>query len=163
RDVADQLGPMASQYSDAARKLVHARAALRLLEAHATVNAEDFNLTDGTVDAARAAEAEALALREELRHSVREIGEALQRRLQLALGLRLADRGEYGAEPVSVERVGELVAWVNQAGDSYETQHAAMEAIAVLDRMLTLRDAAGETPLLSEALNAQKQALSAFV
>ena len=163
RQVAGQLAPIASQYAGASKKLLQARAALRLLDAGVAIPPEQFALPDASADSARAAEAEALATRAALRHSVHEVGGALNRRLQLALSLRLSDRGEFGANSVSPERVHELVSALNHASDDYEKREEAMNSLAVLDHVTVLKVSDGETPALSKALAEQKGIVNSFL
>jgi Zn-dependent protease with chaperone function len=163
QQVAEQLIPIASQYAEASRKRIQARAALRLLEARVPMRPEAFGLTETTVDAARTAEAESAATQDALRHSVHEVAAALNRRLQLGLSLRLADRGEYGTEPVSAERVQELVSSLNLAADHYAHQDEAMDSLAVLDQLVAQMVAGGETPVLSRALAAQTEIVNSFI
>jgi hypothetical protein len=163
RQVAGQLAPIASQYADASNKLLQARAALRLLGAGVAIPPEQYALTDASADSARSAKAEALATRATLRHSLHEVGEALTRRLQLALSLRLSERGEFGTNSVSPERVNELVSALNQASDDYEKREEAMNSLAVLDRVTALKVSGGETPALSKALAEQKGNVNSFL
>jgi Zn-dependent protease with chaperone function len=155
--VAEQLAPIAAQYAEASNKLVQARTALRLLQAGVFIQPAEFALTQATVESARAAEAELNSTRDGLRHSVREVGAALNRRLQLGLSLRLSDRGEYGVDAVSAEQAGQLVSSLNQAADDYAHQQELMDSVAVLDKINALKDARGETPPMSKALVAQNE------
>jgi hypothetical protein len=163
RQVAGQLAPIASQYADASKKLLQARAALRLLSAGVAIPPEQYALAEASADLARAAETEALATHDALRHSLHEVGEALTRRLQLALSLRLSDRGEFGMSSVSPERVNELVSALNQASDDYEKREEAMNSLTVLDRVTALKASGGETPALSKALAEQKGIVNLFL
>jgi Zn-dependent protease with chaperone function len=162
QQIAGQLAPMTGQYEEASLELLQARAALRLLEAGAPIQPEAFGLAEATVPSAQAAESEATDTRAALRHSLREISTALSRRLQLALAIRLSDKGESGPNFVPPERVHELVAEVNRAADDYAKQEQAGEALAVFDRVAAMKSE-GETPALSRALEAQKQMMHSLV
>jgi hypothetical protein len=163
RQVAEQVAPIAEQFQEASHKRVQARAALRLLEARVPIKAGDFVLAEATIEAARSAETEATATLESLRRSLHEVAAALTRRLQLGLSLRLADRGEYGNESFSPERIHELVTLLNQSAGEFARQLEILEAIAVLDKIVAKKNSDGETPVLSRALAAQNQVVNAFI
>jgi Zn-dependent protease with chaperone function len=156
QQITGQLAPMAEQYKEVSLKLLNARAALRLLEAGVPIQPDAFGLADATATAAQVAETEAAAAREALRHSLREISTALDRRIQLALAIRLSDKGESGPNFVPPERVQELVSELNQAADDYAKHEQALEALAVFNRIATMKSE-GETPALSRAFEAQKR------
>lgn len=155
-----QLVPMAEQYNDISMNLVNARAALRLLQAGVVIQPDAFGLVEATAQSAQAAETEAIASRDALRHSLREISTALNRRMQLALAIRLSDKGESGANYVPPERVHELVTGLNQLADLYAKRRETAGALAVFDRIAAVAKAEGESPVLSRALEAQKQIIS---
>ena len=163
QQVAGQLAPVASQYTDASQKLIKARAALRLLDASVSIQPEVFGLASATAESARAAEAEAAATRDALRHSLREVATALNRRMQLALSIRLSASGESGANSISPERVQELVTALNQAADDYAKHYETMDALAVFDQVAAIKKSAGETPALSQALEVQKKTVNSFI
>jgi Zn-dependent protease with chaperone function len=157
--VAAQLTPMAKQYEEAAMKLIEVRTALRLLDAGFSVRPESFGLAIATIQSVQAAEIEAAATCDNLRSSLREIATALNRRMQLALSIRLSDKGESGADFVSPERVSELLSFLNQAADDYSKRRELADALAVLDRLETVAKVEGEAPALSKALENQKHAV----
>jgi Zn-dependent protease with chaperone function len=161
--IAGQVAPMAEQFTDASRKLIQARAARRLLDAGVPIQADAFGLADATVDSAQAAEAEAAAARDGLRHSLHEVAAALNRRMQLALAVGLSDAEKTSANSVSSEQVHELVATLNQAADDYAKRLETMDALAVFDRVAAVTKSTGETPAMSQALEAQKKTLNSFI
>lgn len=162
QQAAEQLGDIGEQYRQATGRLVQARAALRLLEARAPIKARDFGLEAATVNTAQQGEAEATATRESLRHSVREVSAAFQRRLQLGVGLKLADGGELQGDATAAERVAQAVSQLQTASVDYASRRELTEAFAVLDRLCSLRDAEGESPALARALAAQVNAVNSF-
>jgi Zn-dependent protease with chaperone function len=162
QQVAGQLAPLASQYTDESRKLIKARAALRLLEAGAAFQPEAFGLADASAGSARAAEADAVAARDSLQHSLHEVATALNRRMQLVLSLKLAEKIEDAPNSAAPERIHELVAAVNRAADDYIKRRETMDALAVLDQIVDFKDSEGETPILSQALDAQKKMVHSF-
>lgn len=163
QQISGQLAPMAEQYLEASRKWVQACAAQRLLDAGVPIQAAEFGLTAATAEAARAAETEAAAARGDLRHSLREVAAAVKRRLELALSLGLHEAGLSGADSETPQRIHELVAALNQAADDYPRRHEAMDALAVYDRVVAVTKAAGETPAMSKAIEAQKQTVNSFI
>ncbi|MGA3265856.1 MAG: M48 family metallopeptidase [Verrucomicrobiota bacterium] len=160
--VAGHLAPIASQYSDASQKLIKARAAVRLLESDVLIQPEAFALADQTIESAETAAADALAARQALRNSLHEVAAALNRRMQLALSLTLSGISGAGANPVSSERIHELVAAVNQAGSACKKNCELMDALAVLDEMAAVGESSGEAPVLAKALEAQKQMVNSL-
>jgi hypothetical protein len=161
--IAGQVAPMAEQYTNASRKLIQARAARRLLDAGVPIQPDAFGLASGTAESAQAAEAEAVDTRDGLRHSLHEVATALNRRMQLALAVGLSDAEKSGADSGSPERVQELVDALNRAADDYEKRHKTMDALAVYDRVVAVTKSAGETPALSQALEAQKKTVNSFI
>ncbi len=162
QQAAEQLGDIGEQYRQATGRLVQARAALRLLEARAPIKAGDFGLEAATLNTAQQGEAEATVTRESLRHSVREVSAAFQRRLQLGVGLKLADGGELQGDANAAERVAQAVSQLQTASVDYASRRELTEAFAVLDRLCSLRDAEGESPALARALAAQVNAVNSF-
>jgi Zn-dependent protease with chaperone function len=155
--VADQLAAIGQQYQQATEQLLQARAAQRLIEARVPFKADEFGLTTATLESAQEREAEALASRDSLRHSVREVSAALQRRLQLGLAVKLADGGG------SVDTAGQVpqaAAHLQSAVADYQSKLELAEAMAVLDRIVALRDREGESPALARALSAQVAAVN---
>ena len=162
QQVTEQLGGIGDQYRQASEQLVQARAALRLIEARVPIKAGDFNLSEATVEAAQQREAEAIATRDSLRHSVREVSAALQRRLQLGVAVKLADGGELHGDANAAARVSQATTHLQSLAGEYQSKQELGEAFAVLDRILKLRDAEGESPTLARALTAQTTVVSSF-
>jgi Zn-dependent protease with chaperone function len=163
QQVAGQLASIVSQHTDVSRKLIKARAALRLLGAGVSIQPDTFGLANATVESALAVEAEALATRDALRNSLREVSAALNRRMQLVLSIRLSENGEFGANPVPPERIYELVTALNQSADEYLKNLGAMDAIAVLDQIVAVKESAGETPDFLQAIEAQKEMVNSLI
>jgi hypothetical protein len=160
--VTGHLAPVASQYSDASRMLIQARAALRLLESGVSIQPKTFGLADATMESAQSAATDAIATRDALRHSLHEVAAVLTHRMQLALAIKLSS-GEAGANPVLPEHIHHLVTSLNQAAADYQKNCEAMDALAVLDQIVAVKESVGETPALSQALEAQKKMVSAFI
>ena len=161
--VAGQLAPVASQYTDASRKLLKARAAMRLMETGNVIEPGKFDLTDPSMATAAAAEVEASTDRETLRYSIHEVSAALNRRIQLALAIRLAEPAGAEGNPNLVETVGNLVDRLNQLGKDYANRVEAMDSLAVWHHISAAKESTGETPALSRALDAQKQRVISFM
>lgn len=153
--VAGQLAPLGEQFRHAGQQLIQSRAAMRLIEARVPFKPAEFDLAEARLEAAQEREAEALATRETLRHAVHEVGDALGRRLQLGLALKLFDLGELEREAVSA--LTQAATKLQAAAADYPAKLELAEALAVLDRLIALRDAEGESPALARALAAQTE------
>ena len=160
--VADQLTGIGDQYRQATEHLFQSRAALRLIEARVPIKADGFGLSAATLEVAQQSEAEAWAARDSLRHSVHEVGAALQRRLQLGLALKLTDGGELQGDASAAERVVQAAAHLQSTAPDYHTKVELSEAFAVLDRLIKLREEEGESPSLARALNAQLGVVNSY-
>jgi hypothetical protein len=161
--VAEQVGPMASQYVECSQKWLNARAASRLIGMGVSVDPQTFGLADGSIESAKALEEEARAERESLRESLREVIGALNRKFQLALAIRLAGGGDGGAEPVSPDQVAGLVDQLNRSAQDYGSREDAMDALTVLNHIRAIRQSAGETPAVSRAMETQSALVSSFI
>lgn len=159
---AGQLEPIATQFREATAQLVNARAVRRLVEAQVPFKPRDFGVSAATLEAAREAEEEAVAQCESLRHSMREVGPALNRRAQLGMALFLANRGELENSEVSPEQLAQAVNWLNYAAGSFAAQQNLTEALAVLDRLHAFRNSEGEAPTFARAWAAQLEAINAL-
>jgi len=159
RQAATELGSIAEQGQRAAEQLIQTRAAMRLLAARVPIRPEEFGLAEATVDSARVREVEILTVRADLRHAVREASAALQRRLQLGLALRLADGDGLAGGDHSPEVVIRAATQIQSLAGDYSFRQETNEALAVLDRILALRDREGESPMLVRALSAQIEAI----
>ena len=131
--------------------------AKRLLEARVPYRADEFGLTSATLEAAQEAEAEAIATQDSLRHSTREASMALLRRLQMGLALRLA---EFGGPTDFAGQISQAAAHLQSASKEYRAKVELREGLAVLDRLITLRQREGESPALSRALAAQLETIN---
>jgi hypothetical protein len=161
--ISEQITPMAAQFQEASQKWLGARAAARLMETGVAIDPKNFGLTDASVDSAKAAEAEAFSTRESLRQSLREVTGALNRRLQLALAIRLAGGGESDANPMSTDQIAGLVDQLNQSADDYGSHEDALDAFAVLNQINTIRQSVGETPAITRALDAQRALVNLYM
>jgi len=162
RQVAEQLASIGEQYRQATAQLIQARVAIRLLEARVPIKAEEFGLDVASLDAAQAREVEALTTRDSSCHSVHEVRAALQRRLQLGLALKLADSGGLAGDSNAADRVLPAVTQLQTLAGDYPTKRELAEALAVLDRLIQVRDDEGESPMLARALAAQLAAVNSF-
>jgi Zn-dependent protease with chaperone function len=162
REVADQLKSIGTQYQQATEQLIRSRSAIRLLEARVKIKAGDFGLTAENPENAREHEAEALTTRDSLQHSVREVGTALQRRLQLGLSLKLSEADDLGDGPDTAKQLIHAAAHVQSASVDYRPKKELLEALEVLNRILELRDSEGESPALARALAAQTTTVNSF-
>jgi Zn-dependent protease with chaperone function len=158
RQVVEQLAAIAGQYGQASEQLTQSLAAIRLLEARVPIKADEFGLAEAKLEIARDRAAESLSARESLRHSVHEVGAALQRRLQLGLALKLASLGEPGGNTSCAEL--QAANQIQSASGEYQAKRETAEAFAVLDRLIALRNREGESPALSRALSAHAAAIN---
>jgi Zn-dependent protease with chaperone function len=154
-DVRGQLEPIVTQYHEATERLIQARTAGQLLSSGLSVVAEDYGLTEATLEAAQAADAEAVQERDSLRHSLHEVGNALQRRLQLGLALRLAAPGETGNSRVSNETIAETLVTLEPAAERYVDEQLVIDAVAVFDCLVALRQPGEDSPELEQAITTQ--------
>ena len=154
-EVQVQLEPIATQYHEATEHLILARTAAQLLQAGAPVAGETFGLAEATVAAAHATEATAIASRAALRHSVREVGVALARRLQLGLALRLADSAESRGGGLSAAEIAAAISFNAVEAEQFAAKEELATALDVFDRIAAWRQTAGDSPELDQALTAQ--------
>ncbi len=155
QDVRGRLEPIVAQYHEATERLILARTAGQLLSAGLSVAAEDYGLTEATLEAMQAAEAEAAQERDALCHSLHEVGNALQRRLQLGLALRLAAPGETGDSRISNETIAETLVILEPAAERYVDEQLVIDAVAVFDRLVALRQPGADSPELEQAIATQ--------
>lgn len=156
--VAAQLAPVARDFAAESQREIRFRAARLLLEAGYPIKAPEFDLVTSTVAEARTAEAQARTRKTELAHSVHEVTTALRRRLDLALGIKLLDRGEY-SDPIGETDLATLVTNLNTAAADYTCRQETLREIAVFDFLVAQKHALGETPPISRALAAQMRVL----
>jgi DNA repair ATPase RecN len=157
QQIAGQVAPMALQYKEISQKLLDARAALRLLGMGMAIEPKAFGLASATVESAKAAEAEASATRDALRESLREVTAALNRRMDLALSIRLSESEATVSSPVTPEQLNGLVNQLNELADNYANREETLNGLTVLSRINDVRQSAGETPAVSRALDAQRK------
>jgi Zn-dependent protease with chaperone function len=155
QDVRNQLEPIATQYHDATERLIQARAAAQLIRAAVPIQPEAFGLSDGTADAAQAVEAEAISTRTSLCRSLHEVSNALHRRLQLGLALRLASPDEPEARGASKAEITAAVSFLQQAEKQYAAKLELADALAVYARIAAMRHADGNSPEIEPAMTAQ--------
>lgn len=158
QDVRAQLEPLAAQYHAATEQLLLARTAAQLLHAGVPVAAEPFGLSEASVTAARWVEADAVATRAALHHSVHEVGAALQRRLQLGLGLRMANPAP--DDDLSAEGIGAAIALNESSADLFVQKRELAEALNVFERLAARRQPGSNSPELERALAAQIEAVN---
>ncbi|NOS70432.1 MAG: M48 family metalloprotease [Verrucomicrobia bacterium] len=158
KNLTEQLASIATQFTDASGRMFKARAALRSLEARHPIKLESFGLADGNIESVRAVESEASATRDSLRHSVHEVAAALNRRMQLALSLKLVDENDTEAS----KRIHELVAALNQSEKEFRKKEEVLEAILVLDLIASQKNDGGEPHSLSRAIATQSQVINSL-
>lgn len=136
--------------------LTSARAAHRLLNNGFGFMPGTFSLPQENLTGAAAAEEEALAARQELRHSLREVLPVVSRRLELALSLVLANVGET-ANAADGSSVPDLVAFINQNAETHASQQQLSEALGALAKMNGVKASQGENTAMKRAIAAQEQ------
>ncbi|MGC3957587.1 MAG: M48 family metalloprotease [Verrucomicrobiota bacterium] len=162
QDVQGQLEPIVAQYDETSEQLIQARTAAHLLSAGLSVVPEDYGLSNSTLEAAQAAEADALQSRESLSHSLREVGNALQRRLQLGLSLRLAAPEEAGECQFSNQIIAETLVKLEPAAERFVAEQQVVDALAVFDRLTALRQPSEDSPELERAIAAQLDVINSL-
>jgi hypothetical protein len=113
------------------------------------------------LEKAATTEAESLAARQELRHSLREVMPTLNRRLELAVGLALANVGG-SVTPDGNNSITELVTLFSENVESYTQQQELAEALLTLKKINDVKDSDGENPAMRRALAAQEQRVRAL-
>ncbi|HEY1490691.1 MAG TPA: hypothetical protein VGF90_06595, partial [Verrucomicrobiae bacterium] len=160
KQIAPQLEGFAKQDEELLDRLSSARAAHLLLN-------NGFGLSEGTLglpkmnlDSAAAAEAEAIAAREQLRRSLREVIPTLNRRLALGVGLALANVGESASHEEQIRSLTELVGWLNENASVYVQQQELAEAVLTLEKMSEAKAKEGDNPAMRRAMAAAEQLVS---
>src|SRR5207244_9185723 len=92
--LAPQLEGYAQRESELLEQMASARAAVCLANNGVDIASSAFPLPNRNLAEATAAEEQALAARNELRHQLREVLPGVNRRLELGIGLALANIGE---------------------------------------------------------------------
>ena len=158
QQIAPQLENYAQQDEELLGQLVSARAA------HCLLN-NGFGLSEGTLslpkmnlESAAAAEANALAARQELRHSLREVMPSLKRRLELGVALALSNVVEPAHEGQNGSLV-ELVNWMNENAGVYTQQQELAEALLTLEKISDVKAKEGENAAMRRAMNAAEHTM----
>jgi Zn-dependent protease with chaperone function len=160
QQIVPQLEGFAAQDSELLDQLTSASAAHLLLNNGYGLPAGTFSLPKLNLEEAAAAEADALAERQKLRHSLREVTPALSRRLELGLRLALANVSD---SPANDNRdcsvIPELVASINQSAEIYTLRQKLAEALITLNKINEVKAAQGEKPAMRRALAAQDHSI----
>jgi Zn-dependent protease with chaperone function len=153
KQVAPQIEGFAQQDEELLDRLTSARAAHLLLN-------NGFGLSEGTLampkmnlESAAAAEADAIAARQEMRRSLREVIPTLHRRLALGIGLALAN-GDSALQEDQMSSITELVSWLNENEGIHEQQQQLAEALLTLEKINEVKTKEGENPAMRRALAA---------
>ncbi len=154
-DVKGQLASIVTQYDEATEHLILARTATQLFSAGLSVAAADYALSEPTLEAAQAAETEAVQERDALRDSLHEVGTALQRRLQLGLSLRLAAPDESSESRFSNDIIADTLVKLEPAAERFADEQQVVDALAVFDRLTALRQPGEDSPELEQAIATQ--------
>jgi len=160
--IAPQLESFANQDTELLDQLTSARAAHILLNNGFGLPAGTFSLPKLTLEGAAAAEAQVLADRQELRHSLREVAPALNRRLELGLCLALANAGESAIQNDGATSVVELVEFINQNVEIFTRRQELAEALMTLDKINAVKASEGENPAMRRALAAQQHTVESL-
>jgi Zn-dependent protease with chaperone function len=160
--IAPQVEGFAKQDVDLLDRLTSTRAAHLLLNNGFALPAGTFSLPKLTLDAAAAAEAEAMTARQQLRHSLREVLPSLTRRLDLAIGLALANVGESATQESDNQLIADLANWINDNAGIYPQQAELMEAWLTLGKVNEVKTTEGENPAMRRALAAAEHRVSAL-
>lgn len=162
QDVQGQLAPIVTQYDETSERLIQARTAAQLLRAGLSVVAEDYGLSEPTLEAAQAAEAESVQERDSLRDSLHEVGNALQRRLQLGLSLRLAAPDESRDSRFSNDIIADTLVKLEPAAERFVDEQQVVDALAVFDRLTALRQPGEDSPELEQAIAVQLDVINSL-
>jgi hypothetical protein len=160
QQIGPQLEGFAGQDNEWLDRLTSARAAHILLNNGFGLPAGTFSFPKLDLESAAAAEAEALAERQKLRHALREVAPALSRRLELGLRLALGNfAGDAAQDKSEASSITELVTSINQSADACTLQQELAEALMTLDKINEVKSAHGENPPMRRALAAQEHAV----
>ena len=160
--ITPQLAGFAQQDIEFLDRLTSARAAHCLLNNGFGLPAGTFSFPKLNLETAAAAEGEALAAREELRHSLREVMPTLNRRLDLAVGLALANVGDHPGHQGEDRSIAELVAAINADAETYPQQQELAEALLTLEKINSVKATEGENPAMRRALATQEHLVSSL-
>jgi Zn-dependent protease with chaperone function len=161
-----QIAPQLESYAQQDEKLVHELSSARA--AHCLLN-NGFGLSEGTwglpkmnLESAAAAEANAVAARQELRHSLREVIPSLIRRLELGIGLALANVAEPATRADQNGSVVKLVNWINENAVVYAQEQELAEALLTLGKISEVKSQEGENPAMRRALASVEHTVTAL-
>ena len=156
QQIAPQLTDFAQQDADLLDQRAAAGAAHCLLNNGFALPAGTFSLPRMNLEEAATAEVEAIAARKELRHSLREVVPMLHRRLELAIGLALANVGESAVQDDG-QSLAKLVTLIHDSAERYVQQEELAEAFLILEKINDVRASDGDNPAMRRALAAQEQ------
>lgn len=156
KQIAGQLQGFAHQDTELLDRLTSVRAAHVLLNNGFGLPEGTFSMPKLNLEAAAAAETEAIEERQKLRHSLREVVSALSRRLELGLRLALANVGESSDRNGSDESIAELVAFFNHNAEIYTRRQELAEALTTIGKINAVKATQGENPAMRRALAAQE-------
>ena len=162
KHIAPQVEGFAQQDADLLDQLTSTRAAHILLNNGFALPAGTFSLPKMNLDAATSAEAEAVAARQQLRHSLREVMPTLNRRLELAIRLALANVGESATQEGDTRLIAELANWINDNAGIYSQQQELTEALLTMWKINEVKTKEGENPAMRRALAAVEHTVSAL-
>ena len=160
--LAPQIEGLAQKDAALLDQLTSARTAHILLNNGYALPAGAFSLPKTILESAAAAEAEAIAARRTLRHSLREVLPTLNRRLELAIGLALANVGESATQEGDNRLIAELANWINDNAEIYVQQQQLTEALSTLGKMNEIKASDGENPAMLRALAAAEHTVIAL-
>jgi hypothetical protein len=162
KHIAPQVEGFPQQDMELLDQLTSTRAAHVLLNNGFALPADTFSLPKMNLDAAATAEAEAVAARQQLRHSLREVMPTLNRRLQLAIGLALANVNESATQEGDNGLITELVNWINENAGIYAQQQELTEALLTRGKINEVKSKEGENPAMRRAVAAAEHTVSAL-
>jgi Zn-dependent protease with chaperone function len=163
QQIEPQIEGFAAQDAELLDQLTSASAAHLLLNNGYGLPAGTFSLPRLNLEEAAAAEAEALAARQKLRHSLREVTPALNRRLELGLRVALTNVDDSADDNRDCSAITELVASINQSAEHYTLRQKLAEALITLNKINELKAAQGENPAMRRALAAQEHSVQALL
>ena len=162
KQIAPQLEGFAEQDAELLDRLISVHAAHILLNNGYGLTEGALSLPKMNLETAAVAEGEAITARQELRHSLREIVPILTRRLQLGIGLALANVGESASHDADTQSIKELVTWLNDNFAIYPQQQELAEVLMTLWKMNDVKATEGENPAMRRALAAVGQMATAL-
>lgn len=143
--VSGEMASVKRQADEAAQKLIYARAAQCLMSGGLAVDPALFGKTEATPEAATAAEKEAAAVRQSLKHSIAEVSKAMIRRLELSLALG-STQDSSPSSPVAT-----LVADLNASAEKFAPHRELADALGVLGDIKGVKSARRGSMALAKA------------